>query len=237
MQQTNASTATEIPRLIAELRRHIVRKTGKPIDPDVDFLTTQIEMLSVVRPIANEWAGLELTVLERRILNVLAARPGFTFAKEAIANAAYFDRIGDEPDMKIIDVMICKLRIKLIKARADAWIETTWGIGYKFVARNAVEANKERQSKSPHGGIRKYRESRSVEWRTGITMGRAQARIADVLHSHLGKLVASGELAKAADVHSSSLGQQVAWMTTRLTGTAYRIERRQGFGYRMVLAS
>jgi two-component system cell cycle response regulator CtrA len=36
----------------------------------------------------------------------------------------------DEPDMKIIDVFICKLRKKLAQAGADELIETVWGRGY-----------------------------------------------------------------------------------------------------------
>jgi two-component system, cell cycle response regulator CtrA len=36
----------------------------------------------------------------------------------------------DEPEMKIIDVFICKLRKKLAVAGADNLIGTVWGRGY-----------------------------------------------------------------------------------------------------------
>ncbi len=36
----------------------------------------------------------------------------------------------DEPELKIIDVFICKLRKKLQKAAGDHHIETVWGRGY-----------------------------------------------------------------------------------------------------------
>jgi two-component system, cell cycle response regulator CtrA len=36
----------------------------------------------------------------------------------------------DEPEVKIIDVFVCKLRKKLARAGADGIIGTIWGRGY-----------------------------------------------------------------------------------------------------------
>jgi two-component system cell cycle response regulator CtrA len=36
----------------------------------------------------------------------------------------------DEPELKIIDVFICKLRKKLKAVAGDHYIETVWGRGY-----------------------------------------------------------------------------------------------------------
>jgi len=39
----------------------------------------------------------------------------------------------DEPELKIIDVFICKLRKKLAKAcDGEQYIETIWGSGYRL---------------------------------------------------------------------------------------------------------
>jgi two-component system cell cycle response regulator CtrA len=44
----------------------------------------------------------------------------------------------DEPELKIIDVFICKLRKKLsLACSGDNYIETVWGRGY--VLRDAAE--------------------------------------------------------------------------------------------------
>ena len=48
--------------------------------------------------------------------------------KEAFLNHLYGGM--DEPEMKIIDVFICKLRKKLTLAGADNLIGTVWGRGY-----------------------------------------------------------------------------------------------------------
>jgi two-component system cell cycle response regulator CtrA len=50
------------------------------------------------------------------------------FSQEAFLNHLYGGM--DEPEMKIIDVFICKLRKKLALAGADSLIGTVWGRGY-----------------------------------------------------------------------------------------------------------
>ncbi|MBI4183123.1 MAG: response regulator transcription factor [Proteobacteria bacterium] len=70
-----------------------------------------------------------LTGKEYGILELLAMRKGSTLSKEAFLNHLYGGM--DEPEMKIIDVFICKLRKKLTRATAgENYIETVWGRGY-----------------------------------------------------------------------------------------------------------
>ena len=66
---------------------------------------------------------------EYQILALLALRKGSTLTKETFLNHLY-DGL-DEPDAKIIDVFICKLRKKLANASGGQdYIETVWGRGY-----------------------------------------------------------------------------------------------------------
>ena len=46
----------------------------------------------------------------------------------------YTEGIDDEPEVKIIDVFVCKLRRKLSEMHPDAekFIETVWGRGYRL---------------------------------------------------------------------------------------------------------
>ena len=72
---------------------------------------------------------LHITGKEYQILALLALRMGTTLTKEAFLNELYGDL--DEPDAKIIDVFICKLRKKLANASGGIiYIETVWGRGY-----------------------------------------------------------------------------------------------------------
>ena len=65
-----------------------------------------------------------LTGKEYAILELLVLRKGMVLTKEAVLNHVYGGM--DEPEMKIIDVFICKLRKKLAQAGADNLIGTVW---------------------------------------------------------------------------------------------------------------
>ena len=69
-----------------------------------------------------------LTGKEYAILELLVLRKGMVLTKETFLNHLYGGM--DEPEMKIIDVFICKLRKKLAQAGADNLIGTAWGRGY-----------------------------------------------------------------------------------------------------------
>ena len=69
-----------------------------------------------------------LTGKEYAILELLVLRKGMVLTKEAFLNHLYGGM--DEPEMKIIDVFICKLRKKLATAGAADLIGTAWGRGY-----------------------------------------------------------------------------------------------------------
>lgn len=69
-----------------------------------------------------------LTSKEYGILELLSLRKGSTLTKEMFLNHLYGGM--DEPELKIIDVFVCKLRKKLTKATGDNYIHTVWGRGY-----------------------------------------------------------------------------------------------------------
>jgi two-component system, cell cycle response regulator CtrA len=72
---------------------------------------------------------LHLTGKEYAMLELLSLRKGTTLTKEMFLNHLYGGM--DEPELKIIDVFICKLRKKLAAATAgENYIETVWGRGY-----------------------------------------------------------------------------------------------------------
>src|SRR5215831_8564856 len=71
----------------------------------------------------------DLTSYEYQMLELLSLRKGTTLTKEMFLNHLYCGM--DEPEIKIIDVFICKLRKKLQAATGGQhYIETVWGRGY-----------------------------------------------------------------------------------------------------------
>ena len=85
--------------------------------------------------------AVHLTGKEYQMLELLSLRKGTTLTKEMFLNHLYGGM--DEPELKIIDVFICKLRKKLAEATGgDNYIETVWGRGY--VLRDPVPAEARR---------------------------------------------------------------------------------------------
>lgn len=70
-----------------------------------------------------------LTGKEYQMLELLSLRKCTTLTKEMFLNHLYGGM--DEPELKIIDVFICKLRKKLAMATGDdSYVQTVWGRGY-----------------------------------------------------------------------------------------------------------
>jgi two-component system cell cycle response regulator CtrA len=102
-----------------------VIKTGK-LTVNLDTRTVEVES-----------QPLHLTGKEYGILELLSLRKGTTLTKEMFLNHLYGGM--DEPELKIIDVFVCKLRKKLSNATGgENYIETVWGRGY--VLRDPEEA-------------------------------------------------------------------------------------------------
>ncbi len=101
-----------------------------------DFLTKPFdrrELIARIQAIVRRAKGHSESVIrtgkEYGILELLSLRKGTTLTKEMFLNHLYGGM--DEPELKIIDVFVCKLRKKLSQATGgDNYIETVWGRGY-----------------------------------------------------------------------------------------------------------
>jgi two-component system cell cycle response regulator CtrA len=80
------------------------------------------------REVLVDGRAVHLTGKEYAVLELLTLRKGIVLTKEAFLNHLYGGM--DEPEVKIIDVFICKLRKKLANAGAAELIGTVWGRGY-----------------------------------------------------------------------------------------------------------
>ena len=111
-----------VARIHAVVRRskghsQSVIKTGK-LAVNLDAKTVEVDGNRV-----------HLTGKEYAMLELLSLRKGTTLTKEMFLNHLYGGM--DEPELKIIDVFICKLRKKLsLASGGENYIETVWGRGY-----------------------------------------------------------------------------------------------------------
>lgn len=112
--------------LIARLNA-IVRRARGHADATIKVGRLTINLQSHTADVDGE--NIPLTSKEYAILELLAMRKGSTLTKEMFLNHLYGGL--DEPELKIIDVFVCKLRKKLAKALGgESCIETIWGRGY-----------------------------------------------------------------------------------------------------------
>jgi two-component system, cell cycle response regulator CtrA len=111
--------------LIARIQA-VVRRSKGYAQPVLRVGCLQLNLDSREVSVADQIV--HLTGKEYAILELLVLRKGMVLTKEAFLNHLYGGM--DEPEMKIIDVFICKLRKKLAQAGADNLIGTVWGRGY-----------------------------------------------------------------------------------------------------------
>jgi two-component system cell cycle response regulator CtrA len=119
--------------LIARIQAIVRRSKGHS---DSLIKTGKLTVNLDTRTVEVDNQPLHLTGKEYGILELLSLRKGTTLTKEMFLNHLYGGM--DEPELKIIDVFVCKLRKKLAAATGgDNYIETVWGRGY--VLRDPVE--------------------------------------------------------------------------------------------------
>jgi two-component system, cell cycle response regulator CtrA len=83
------------------------------------------------REVSVEDRSVHLTGKEYGVLELLSLRKSTTLTKEMFLDHLY-SGMG-EPELKIIDVFVCKLRKKLAEATGGShYIETVWGRGYRL---------------------------------------------------------------------------------------------------------
>ncbi len=111
--------------LVARIQA-IIRRSG-------GFASSQVRVgnLTVDLGTRDVWVdgvSVRLTEKEFQVLEALVLKKGHVLTKDHFLNYLYGGM--DEPDAKIIDVFICKLRKKLTNAGGDNLISTVWGRGY-----------------------------------------------------------------------------------------------------------
>jgi len=100
-QKTQVSTI-RLGKLVVNLQKRIVTVHGQPV---------------------------QVTGKEYSILELLSLHKGTVLTKDMFRDHLYGGMDG--PDLKIIDVFVCKLRKKLARASGgNHYIETVWGRGY-----------------------------------------------------------------------------------------------------------
>jgi two-component system, cell cycle response regulator CtrA len=117
-----------INELVARVKA-IIRRSKGHAKSTIEIGDLKIDLDAHVTLYKNQ--PVHLTTKEQKILEVLALKHGSVVAKETFLNQLYNGE--NEPEMKIIDVFVCKVRKKLQDISGINFIETVWGRGYAIV--------------------------------------------------------------------------------------------------------
>lgn len=152
-----ANLATPALILCAEAQHHVVTALGHGADDVVDSSCGAQELVARCQALIRRSRGfasrrltvgpltldldarearvndqtLRLTEREFAIMQCLALRNRKLVTRDSIVANLYASEC-DEPEGKIIDVFICKIRRKLAAAGAGHLITTVWGAGYRM---------------------------------------------------------------------------------------------------------
>lgn len=112
---------------LADLERKYIAvlERIKEVEAENAALRAKIDELGIVPDVPR---CLKLTKKEAGVLTGLMKRARAT--KEQLLYDGWYDGVTDEPDLKIVDVFICKLRGKL--GKFELKIDTEWGFGYSL---------------------------------------------------------------------------------------------------------
>ena len=98
---------------------------------NIRFATEQDVILVGGQPV-------QLPARQRAILELLLRRKDIVITKEVFLTHLYGE--VDQPEVRIIDVLLAKLRRRLAEAGADHVIRTVWGRGYTLQEKAAGQA-------------------------------------------------------------------------------------------------
>ncbi len=118
--------------LVARIQAIVRRSKGHALSViNIGDLTVDLFQ----RTVKVAGSRVHLSGKEYQMLELLSLRKGTTLTKDMFLNQLYGGM--DEPNMKIIDVFICKLRKKLANASGGKdYIKTIWGRGYVLLEPN-----------------------------------------------------------------------------------------------------
>ncbi len=121
--------------LIARLKT-VIRRAHSHVRSTISVGDLMIDLDTKTASVAG--IELALTTKEYQMLEVLCLRKGMTLSKDTLLNHLYGGM--DEPEPKIIDVFICKLRKKIATAtHGPQYIRTVWGRGYQVAEPSALD--------------------------------------------------------------------------------------------------
>jgi two-component system cell cycle response regulator CtrA len=125
----------EVDELLARMRAIVRRALGHTKS---SLCVGGVELNMSSRDVRVNGARLSLSRREYSVLELLFLKRDVILTKGYFLNHLYTGT--EEPEMKTIDVIVCRLRKKLVAAGVPALIDTVWGSGYILRDAPAMQA-------------------------------------------------------------------------------------------------
>jgi two-component system, cell cycle response regulator CtrA len=138
------STPCDATELLARIRAVVRRSQGHA---NSTLTLGPVELQLDRRDVRVHGQSLHLSRREYAVLELLFLKQGVLLTKVAFLTHLYCGM--DEPEMKTIDVIICRLRKKLAVAGVPSLIDTVWGCGYILRDPSAEPMTNEQDSHTP----------------------------------------------------------------------------------------
>lgn len=109
---------------------------GLPLKEQVEHLLwANTEMTSLpTDETAQQLCRAGLTPSEERVVALLVKRAGQALSRDVLLTALTWDKAGDAPCEKTIDVLVCRIRRKLREAAVPGEIRAVYGLGYRWIS-------------------------------------------------------------------------------------------------------
>ncbi|HVY15377.1 MAG TPA: response regulator transcription factor [Rhodopila sp.] len=138
-----ADDAASLPIVRSELRARLASILRRRREAGQTWLQFgMLRMCLATRQVSVGGTDVRLTGKEFDILEVMIQRRGTIVTKAGLLHQLY--KGGEQPDAKILDVLICRLRKKLEHAGAPNLIGTVWGRGFVVMNTPLASAAEER---------------------------------------------------------------------------------------------
>ena len=104
----------------------------------IEFAGIKIKINIPAANVTINGENFHLTMSEYKLFVALVRANGRALSKERLLSLMYIDGVEEVPEIKIVDVFVCKVRKKLSRCYPgmDGLIKTLWGRGYVFDTRD-----------------------------------------------------------------------------------------------------
>jgi two-component system, cell cycle response regulator CtrA len=116
-----------VDELMARLRA-VIRRSGGHTKSTLT--AGPLELCLDSREVKVSGQSLHLTPKEYALLELLMLKRGVSLSKGACLNHLY--GTDEEPELKTVDVIVCRLRKKLAAVGLPALVQNVWGCGYRL---------------------------------------------------------------------------------------------------------